>query len=89
MSRAYAAAFDLLAAQGDDAAPSPAATPRTASHDETWLDVRVFVSSTFVDMREERRILNTEVFPQLEHRFHDRHLNLSVVDLAWGIPSAS
>ena len=54
MSRAYAAAFDLLAAQGDDAAPSPAATPRTASHDETWLDVRVFVSSTFVDMREER-----------------------------------
>jgi tetratricopeptide (TPR) repeat protein len=89
MSSTYASAVGLLSAQGDDSIPSPAVTPRTASHDESWLDVRVFVSSTFVDMREERRILNTEVFPQLEHRFHDRHLNLSVTDLAWGIPSAS
>ncbi len=27
---------------------------------------RVFISSTFADMREERRILQTKVFPKLE-----------------------
>ena len=68
---------------------STASSPRVSAHDSTWLDVRVFVSSTFVDMRTERHLLNTEVFPQLELRFHDRNLNLSVTDLQWGIPTAS
>ena len=69
-------------------APAAAAPPTPAASRE-WRTLHVFVSSTFVDMREERRVLNVEVFPQLEQQLRARRVRLQVTDLSWGIPSAS
>jgi hypothetical protein len=50
--------------------------------------VRMFVSSTFRDMRAERDILATRVYPQLERFLQQYGVWLEVVDLRWGIPQA-
>jgi len=47
--------------------------------------VRIFISSTFQDMQEERNILVKEVFPRLRVRLLGKGVQLSVVDLRWGI----
>jgi hypothetical protein len=47
--------------------------------------VRVFVSSTFLDMQQERDILIKEVFPALRTRLRTRGVELVAVDLRWGI----
>src|ERR1043166_7842230 len=47
--------------------------------------IRVFVSSTFADMQEERNLLVTRVFPLLRERCRQRHLELVEIDLRWGI----
>jgi ABC-type dipeptide/oligopeptide/nickel transport system ATPase component len=46
---------------------------------------RVFVSSTFTDMREERRILQSDVFPKLEQFCQSKGAKFQAVDLRWGI----
>ena len=46
---------------------------------------RVFISSTFTDMREERRILQKEVFPKLETFCEAKHAKFQAVDLRWGV----
>ena len=46
---------------------------------------RVFVSSTFTDMRLERRILQTEVFPKLKALSENRGASFQDVDLRWGV----
>lgn len=48
---------------------------------------RVFVSSTFLDMRREREVLTQEVFPFVRRYCHERNVLFSYVDLRWGIPS--
>eukprot|EP01102_Stenamoeba_stenopodia_P008711 TRINITY_DN2533_c0_g1_i3.p1 TRINITY_DN2533_c0_g1~~TRINITY_DN2533_c0_g1_i3.p1 ORF type:complete len:1715 (-),score=402.13 TRINITY_DN2533_c0_g1_i3:141-5285(-) len=48
-------------------------------------NVRIFISSTFTDMSAEREALLKEVFPMLQREFNDRGVNLSQVDLRWGI----
>ena len=50
---------------------------------------RVFVSSTFADMKEERRILQNEVFPKLEKLCEQRGTRFQAVDLRWGVNEAS
>lgn len=47
--------------------------------------VRIFVSSTFSDMKAERTILNNSVFPQIKHLCEKRGIDFSFVDLQWGI----
>ena len=47
--------------------------------------VRVFVSSTFLDMQRERDTLVRRTFPALRARFRARGLELLEVDLRWGI----
>ncbi len=47
--------------------------------------VRVFISSTFLDMREERDELVKHVFPQLRKLCDDRDAIWGEVDLRWGI----
>ncbi len=47
--------------------------------------VRVFVSSTFLDMKAERDILVKEVFPALRARLRTCGVELFEVDLRWGI----
>ncbi len=46
---------------------------------------RVFVSSTFSDMRAERRILQEKVFPDLKKLCDSKRASFQAVDLRWGV----
>src|SRR3989304_5790398 len=46
---------------------------------------RVFVSSTFSDMRAERRILQEKVFPQLKSLCESEGASFQAIDLRWGV----
>ena len=50
--------------------------------------IRVFISSTFRDMVEERNDLMTHTWPELRRLCQDRHVELVEVDLRWGIAEA-
>ncbi len=59
-----------------------------AQHSDTGAKervVRVFISSTFRDMREERDRLVKFVFPELRRRFRTRGVQIVDIDLRWGI----
>lgn len=47
---------------------------------------RVFVSSTFSDLKEERNALSLWVFPRLSDLCEKRGYRFQAVDLRWGIP---
>lgn len=47
--------------------------------------IRVFVSSTFLDMQKEREILNLEVFPVVKGVCDRLGVAFNVIDLRWGI----
>ncbi|XP_067870025.1 telomerase protein component 1-like [Heterodontus francisci] len=51
----------------------------------SWRTVRVFVSSTFRDMRAERDLLTRSVFPELRARAARHFVRVQEVDLRWGI----
>jgi hypothetical protein len=46
---------------------------------------RVFLSSTFRDMRAEREALATDTFPALRRKFRARGVEVQEVDLRWGV----
>jgi hypothetical protein len=48
--------------------------------------IRVFVSSTFSDLKEERNALHRDVFPRLEHYCLVRGFQFQAIDLRWGVP---
>ncbi|XP_061189796.1 NACHT and WD repeat domain-containing protein 2-like [Saccostrea echinata] len=49
--------------------------------------VRIFISSTFTDTREERNILIEEVYPRLQSYCKQNYgLEFQVVDMRWGVP---
>ena len=48
-------------------------------------EIRVFISSTFRDMMQERDLLVKEVFPELRRKCAKRFVTLTEVDLRWGI----
>lgn len=50
---------------------------------------RLFVSSTFSDMKEERRILQRDVFPRLERLCEKSKAKFQGVDLRWGVNEES
>ncbi len=50
---------------------------------------RVFVSSTFTDMKEERRILQKKTFPKLEKFCEENGARFQAVDLRWGVNEES
>ena len=58
------------------AIPQPIATDRV---------IRVFVSSTFRDMVEDRDALMSHAWPELRRFCRERHVELVEVDLRWGI----
>jgi len=47
--------------------------------------IRVFISSTFRDMMEERDEMMTHAWPELRRFCQERHVELVEVDLRWGI----
>ena len=47
--------------------------------------IRVFVSSTFNDMIEDRNELMTHTWPELRRFCRERQVELVEVDLRWGI----
>jgi hypothetical protein len=49
--------------------------------------IRVFVSSTFSDMRHERNALQAEVFPNLELLCQKNGFQFQAIDLRWGVSS--
>jgi hypothetical protein len=53
--------------------------------DDDGRDVRLFVSSTFVDMAHERDVLIRNVFPSLHAFCAERGVRLLPMDLRWGI----
>jgi hypothetical protein len=48
--------------------------------------IRVFVSSTFSDLKAERNALARDVFPKLEHFCLLRGFQFEAIDLRWGVP---
>jgi nephrocystin-3 len=48
-------------------------------------EVRVFISSTFRDMHAEREILVKHVFPRLRQKCRARGVELTEIDLRWGL----
>ncbi len=50
---------------------------------------RVFVSSTFTDMKQERYLLQKDVFPKLERYCEERGAKFQAVDLRWGVSEES
>jgi hypothetical protein len=49
--------------------------------------VRIFISSTFADFREERRAIAQSVIPELNRRGLERDVAVTGVDLQWGVTS--
>ena len=47
--------------------------------------ILVFVSSTFRDMQEEREYLREKVYPELRVEFARRYVDLTFIDLTWGV----
>lgn len=73
-------------AAGANPSATPAAQPVLST--QTWAQdrvIRVFVSSTFRDMFEEREELVKQVFPQLARLCGERDVAFTYVDLRWGI----
>lgn len=61
----------------------------TDSHTKTRLRpvIRVFVSSTFSDMRHERNALQEHVYPKLEQLCSQNGFQFQAIDLRWGVSS--
>jgi telomerase protein component 1 len=53
--------------------------------DDSWRTVRLFISSTFLDMNAERDLLVKKVIPVLRDRCAARKLHVVDVDMRWGI----
>ena len=49
--------------------------------------IRVFVSSTFSDMKHERNALQADVFPKLEQLCLKNGFQFQAIDLRWGVSS--
>ena len=53
----------------------------------SWQTIRVFISSTFLDMQAERDHLVRFVFPRMREHLLQRRIHLVDVDLRWGVTS--
>jgi hypothetical protein len=51
------------------------------------LTFRVFVSSTFSDLKAEREALQMDVFPRLREYCQKHGCRFQAIDLPWGVPA--
>ena len=58
---------------------------KTLISNKPYQQIRIFLSSTFKDLDEERQYLITKVFPIFTNRLRKRGVDFSVIDLRWGI----
>lgn len=64
----------------------PSAAARSTTEDyRQYRQIRVFISSTFRDMQEERDRLVKFTFPELRRRCRERQVEFLEVDLRWGV----
>lgn len=85
-----AALLESFARSSENFYPSFASFDRTrvaSSAGPADASVRVFVSSTFRDMGEEREVLIKGTMPRLRAKYEERGVGISEVDLRWGITS--
>jgi hypothetical protein len=61
--------------------PQPTSTPRFRPV------IRVFVSSTFSDLKSERNALQAQVFPRPEQLCAQNGFQFQAIDLRWGVAS--
>ncbi len=52
---------------------------------QKWQTLKIFLSSTFLDMHTERDHLLHVVFPELKARCRQKRINLIEIDLRWGV----
>eukprot|EP00037_Helgoeca_nana_P024790 m.265782 g.265782 ORF g.265782 m.265782 type:complete len:1124 (+) comp26758_c0_seq1:220-3591(+) len=78
---------DQRGAEVDGAQEPPLKTVPSRRSD--WVEVRVFVSSTFADMHAEREILVRHVFPRLRAWAEPRRIRIVECDLRWGVPKGA
>ena len=60
-------------------------TQISISHNLEDRVIRIFISSTFSDMQEERNLLVTKVFPRLAKIAAKRDVTIVPLDLRWGV----
>ena len=51
--------------------------------------IRVFISSSFEDMDNERNYLRDEIFPRIQEKARKRAVAVTALDLRWGIPDGT
>jgi tetratricopeptide (TPR) repeat protein len=56
---------------------------------KAWRTFSIFISSTFLDMQEERDHLKNVVFPKVEGELRENRIRLETVDLRWGIDTST
>src|SRR2546429_290672 len=61
-------------------------TPMPPDNQPHQREIRVFISSTFRDMHQEREELVKQIFPQLRRLCESRGVTWGEVDLRWGVP---
>lgn len=52
-----------------------------------WIEIRLFISSTFVDTQAERDVLVKRVIPSINRKMAARYIRMVPVDLRWGVLS--
>eukprot|EP00111_Clytia_hemisphaerica_P007171 TCONS_00020849-protein len=51
----------------------------------TWIEIRLFISSTFIDTHSERDILVQRVIPSINRKLASKFIRVIPVDLRWGV----
>lgn len=67
------------------AAPPEAQASGIPADSDDNRTVRVFISSTFIDMEGERNVLVKQTFPALRTKFRARGVEFLEIDLRWGV----
>ena len=65
--------------------PTNEELPQEELKPSEWVEIRLFISSTFVDTHSERDVLIKRVIPQLNSELKESYIRIVPVDLRWGV----